>query len=128
MPFCPVYETPGSFYCRSAGLILVFSQLTPEPKMKLAPASNLNAAQYALWVRQLEEWEDSVFLTPDEFVDALSAKNARYTNLDGTKIDTPAAIARYRKHYPDAVPYLCGKNQQYLGLRYGHEGHEYLSF
>lgn len=93
----------------------------------------------ALRIRQTQEWGDSVFLTPEEFAAALPLKYARYTALDGSKIDSAAQVESFRKAYPDAVPYKCGQlgdrkagfdgtGYEFLGLRLGFDGCQYMSF
>jgi hypothetical protein len=88
--------------------------------------------QAALYNVQLQEWPDSEFLTDDQLVAGLKADpvRSRYRNIDDTPINWAERVRRYREDNPDAVAYsvVDGTGRTCYGMRYGSEGHEYISF
>lgn len=95
-----------------------------------APKQPINAVVAGLMIRQLEEWENSVFLSDAELIAGIEVKCAGYIDPNGNGIDWHHRVHLFRTENPDAVPYsvVDGTGTTCYGMRYGFEGHQYLSF
>jgi len=87
----------------------------------------MNATVAGLMIRQLEEWDNSLFLSDDELIEGLK-KDRPYMVRAGIMWET--VIHEYRAAYPDAVPYsvIDGSGNRCFGMRYGFRGEQYISF
>jgi hypothetical protein len=66
----------------------------------------------------------------DELIACLTRDRAGYRTLGNRPVNWADTVQRCRKAYPDAVPYTVvdGTGRTCYGMRYGFQGHEYMSF
>jgi hypothetical protein len=93
--------------------------------MDMTPAT-LREAQ--LRERQRNIWPESVFISDEQLVAELLRTRQHYSTLDNKPLDWATTVQRYREAHPQAIAYKCGKALQYLGMRYGFDGSQYISF
>ena len=82
-----------------------------------------NSMQAGLQITQLEEWDNTTFLSDAELIAGLNSRG--YGPMDWTK-----TVTQYRSNYPDAVAYsvIDGTGRLCYGIRYGFRGEQYISF
>lgn len=83
----------------------------------------VNSTSAMLMIVQLEEWENTTFLSDEEILAGLATHGR---GREGLRL----MLMKYREHYPDAVGYsvVDGTGSVCFGLRFGFRGEEYISF
>lgn len=69
---------------------------------------------------QLRIWPDSRIMWWHELLDILQREQGN--------IDWQPILSRTLNAYPNAVPYACGKDGKFRGIRFGLDGSQYVSF
>ena len=69
---------------------------------------------------QLRIWPDSRIIWWHELIEILRREHAG--------IDWEPIVVRTFAQHPNAVPYRCGKDGCYKGIRFGLDGSQYVSF
>lgn len=82
-----------------------------------------NSTQVGLQIVQLEEWENTTFLSDEEVLTGLKDHGR---GREGLRL----MLSKYRQHYPDAVSYsvIDGSGEVCYGMRFGFGGEDYISF
>ncbi len=80
--------------------------------------------QVSLMIAQLEEWDNTTFLTDEELVVGLTERWGTHRQ------SWEHTVQEYRANYPDGVAYsvVDGTRRVCYGFRYGFSGEQYISF